>query len=158
MENLSLFLTKLTPILAVWGAALSTVLGLIKYLEFRRDRPHIIVTVKGNYRILPRNTIYGDHLYVCISAANKGRRPVTLSNAALLMPRKYKDKYLVCVDRWRAVTAVEVREGQKRDYLARQDDIPFPSNKYVACVSDVTGRHYWSHNFIMRFIKLHRIK
>lgn len=154
---------SLTEILAFWGAILSTILGVLKILEYRRDRPNIKVTVKGNMKVFPQITPYGNANLLVITAANISRRNVTLTTAALLMPRSSKTKYLLCSDSVsKAWSSMELKEGQARDYIMDEDVLKKEHNltadKYVACVSDATGKYYWSCNWLKRLIKLGRIK
>ncbi|MCK4404487.1 MAG: hypothetical protein KAW02_05290 [candidate division Zixibacteria bacterium] len=146
--------------LAIWGAFLSTTLAVLKVLEFRRDRGNIKITVKGSYKILPTTKAYGNRPLVVITAVNKGRRPVTLKGAALLLPRK--EGHLICIDSMTAGRSVELTEGRSHDYLMFEDDVKnqygLTPAKYVACVWDATGRYHWSHGILKRFLKLHRMK
>lgn len=149
-----------TLVLALWASILSTILAVVKILEYRKDRLHIKVTVKGNYRIVPITKAYGNRPLVVITAANRGRRPVTLLKAGLLLPRK--EGYLLCFDSMTAMRSVELTEGKSHDYLMSEDDVKkkyaLTPKKYVAFVSDATGRSYWSHNILRRFLKLRRTK
>ncbi len=146
----------LTAGLAIWGAVLSTLLAVLKLIEFFRDRANIKVTVRGNYKV-PEDPLYGDASYVLITAANKGRRPVTITHASLLVPGS--QEYLLAKD---SLTHVELTEGKSHNYPINENDVKSKSglhpDKYVACVIDATGRYFWSHNFLMRFLKLRRIK
>ena len=153
-----------TLILAIWGSVLSTILAFLKILEYRKDKADVKVTVKGNYKIFPQKTVYGDKKLVLITAANRGRRPITLRGAALLLPRGKPEKtgYLLCADPMTAMRDVELSEGKSHQYLMEEngliDKYKLPPEKYVACVWDATGRYYWSHNIIQRFLKLHKVK
>jgi hypothetical protein len=148
-----------TLILAIGGWFLSIMLGVLKVLEYRRDRPNIKVRVKGDYKISPTTTEYGDKPLVIITVANRGRRPVTLVKAGLLLPKR---GYLICLDSMTATRPVELTEGKSHDYIMSEEDLKskygLTPEKYVACVWDATGKSYWSHNILKRFLKLHRIK
>lgn len=151
-----------TPILAIWGSILSTILAVLKVLEYRKDRANIKVTVMGNYKIFPTTEAYGNRPLVMITAANRGRRPVTLAGAALLLPRKHEYKYIICADSLTTGRPIELTEGKSHQYRMFEDDVKnkygLTPEKYVACVWDATGRYYWSHNIFKRFLKLRRIK
>lgn len=144
----------------ILGWLISAVLALLKILEYRRDKASIKVTVRGNYGIIPEDTRYGSGNKIVITVANRGRRPVTLTHAALLMPRNSKTHYLVSVDA--LSRTVKLGEGESHTYLLNEDEAKKKYNltpdKYVACVIDATGRHYWSHSKLKRLIKLGRIK
>jgi hypothetical protein len=147
----------LTAGLAIWGAILSTLLAVLKLVEFFRDRVNIKVTVRGNYKVYPKDPLYGDASYVLITAVNKGRRPVTITHASLL--GSGSQEYLLDKD---SLTHVELTEGKSHIYHINENDVKSKSglhpDKYVACVIDATGRCFWSHNFLIRFLKLHRNK
>jgi hypothetical protein len=148
----------LTKGLAIWGAILSTILAILKIVEFYKDRANIKVRVKGGYYVYPANhpkNPYGDKSLVSITASNNGRRNVTLKKAGLLMPRG--GKYLVPVG---SIKSIELSEGKSHDYELSEDEIKqkgLTPDKYVAFVIDANGQYYWSHNFLKRLIKLHRI-
>ena len=150
--------------LAIYGSILSTILAVLKILEYRKDRPNVKVTVQGNWTFNTPTTVYGNKRYVVIRATNKGRRPVTLELAALLKPRKKSEEfpYIICADPYTAAKPVELTEGKSHDYLLLEEgldkDCDLAPNKYVACVRGATGKFYWSHNILQRLIKLHRIK
>jgi len=149
----------LTTGLAIWGAILSTILAILKLFEFYRDRANIKVSVKGGYHVYPKNhpnNPYGDKALISITASNNGRRNVTLKKAGLLMPRG--GRYLVPVG---SITSIELTEGKSHDYELSEKEVEekgITPDKYVAFVIDATGKYYWSHNFLRRLIKLHRIK
>ena len=149
----------LTKGLAIWGAILSTILAILKIVEFYGDRANIKVSVKGGYYVHPANhpnNPYGDKSLVSITASNNGKRNVTLKKAGLLMPRG--GKYLVSVG---SIKSIELTEGKSHDYELSEDEIKekgLMPDKYVAFVIDANGKYYWSHNCLKRLIKLHRIK
>lgn len=151
----TLFNMDITLILAIWGSLLSTTLAVIEVKRFMSDKPNVLVSVRGGYGMYPSDTIYGDRNYICISAANSGRRKVVLTKAALLAPRGDRRRYAVSGD---SLQKVELTEGNSHDYLIAENEINFPPAKYVACVIDATGRYYRSHNFLVRFLKLGRVK
>ncbi len=145
-----------TLVLAIWGAILSTALAVLKALEYRKDRANIKVTVMGNYKVVPIGEAYGNKPLVMITAANKGRRPVALAGAALKLPRK--KGHLICFDSMTATRPFELTEGKSHPYLMFEDDVKerygLTPEKYVACVWDATGKKYWSHNKLKRFLRL----
>jgi hypothetical protein len=151
----------LTLILAIWGALLSTVLAVVRILDFRKDRADIVVKVNGRYKFYPQNTAYGDKSYIIITAANKGRRPVTLRTAFMPVPRNIKKKQnisaYICADP-NTAKPIELTEGKYHQYYVLENEIGIPETKYVAGVADATGRLYYSHNYIKRLWKLKRFK
>jgi len=95
---------------------------------------------------------------VIIKAVNRGRRPVTLNNASLLLPN---GNYLLCGDSTTAKVA-ELTEGKSHVYLMDEDSLKekykLTPNKYVACVIDTLEKHYWSCGILMRLLKVSRVK
>jgi len=157
IKNMSLI--EVGILIGIWGGILSTILAVLKILEYRRDRANMKVTVRGNYAVFPKNTPYGDASLLVITAINIGRRPISIKQAGLLLPRNSKRKYAVFGE---SIRTVELKEGQSYDYNAKEDSVRqehnLSSNKYVAYVRDATSRCYWSHNWLMRLIKVGRIK
>jgi len=143
--------------LAIWGATVSTLLGIFKILEFRRDRANIKVKVKAGYRLIPPGPPYGDESLVMVEVINKGRRPVTIKKIFFLAPKKLvPHKYLILTD---SVKSIEIKEGQSYSYygierILNEKGITY----YIACAEDATGRWYCSHNVITRLSKYKRIK
>lgn len=142
------------------GWVIPALLLILGILEYRRNRANIKVTVKGGYGIVPENTEYGSGSKIVITASNGGRRPVTLTHAALLMPRNSKTRYLVSVDA--LSRTVKLGEGESHTYFLDEEEAKEKYNltpdKYVACVISATGKYYWSHNKLKRLKKLGRIK
>lgn len=154
---------QLTKILAIYGAILSSFLACIHLIKFlldvQKDRVHLRVTVKGDWKIYPLNTIYGDATYVCIKVANVGHRPVAIQTAGLLKP---KNGFLVCTDALVGGGSKRLEEGDSRDFLLRQDDVEkkygIRPREYVAFINDQAGRIFYSHNPLARFIRLGRAR
>ncbi len=147
--------------LAVWGAILSTFLGILKAVDFfHRDKVRIKVIVRGNYKVSSRSP-YGNSNLVMVTVMNKGRRPVTLTKAALLLPRGNSHKYVMCLDSLTATKPVSLTEGQVHDYIFNEDELQktmkVRQSQYVALVHDATEKRYWSHSWSSRLIKTCRI-
>ncbi len=102
--------------IAIWGALLSTVLGIIKIIDFFRDRSCISVEVKfasiqkGSflystpYKILP---------YVALIARNTGRRTIVLTHAGFRLSNQ-RDLSLIP---YRGEFPKEVKEGAEHTVL-----------------------------------------
>ncbi len=75
--------TLITLVLGMWGTALSTILGIIKYIETRQT-----VDVKISYGLIEE--MYGMKKILTIEGVNRGSRPVKISSFALLLPDKKK--------------------------------------------------------------------
>lgn len=150
-----------TKITAIWGAVLSTLLALFEIYKYFNDRVRLKVTVQGGYKVYPKITPYGDMELITISAANFGRRPVTLTKAALLMPKSSGGpKYFLCMDSLTAGKHVRLQEGESYQYNINENEAKkhgLIQKKYVACVIDARGRYFWSHCAFCRLIKLGRI-
>ena len=135
------------------------VLVILGILEYRRNRPIIRVTVRGGYRIPPEVSKYVSGGKIVITAINKGRRPVTLTKAGFILPKKYKDSYFIAAD---SLKIVKLEEGESKDYIVDEDTVKamygLLPGKYIAFVIDATGNCHWSHNKLKRLIKLGRIK
>lgn len=65
-------------IVAIWGAALSTILGLVKFYEFWRDRPRLAVSA---HMERDRQTY---HPILGVDVANNGRQPTTILEAGFM--------------------------------------------------------------------------
>lgn len=142
----------------ILGWLISGILLLLRILDYRRDKPEVKVTVKGHYGIIPEDTIYPPGNKIIIRAVNEGRRPVTLTQAGLLLPRNCKDDYAIAID---SVKNVKLEEGEPHIYILNEDEAKkynLSSDKYVAYVIDATGRFYWSHSKSERKKKLGKIK
>jgi hypothetical protein len=68
----------MTLFLAIWGAAVATLVGLSQLLTFVRDRPKIEVSVTLSIRADQPPTLV-------IHVANHGRQPVTITKAAFVV-------------------------------------------------------------------------
>lgn len=143
----------------ILGWLISGILLLIRILEYRRDKSKIKVTVRGHYGIIPEDTVYRPGNKIIIRVVNKGRRPVTLTQAGLLLPRNCKDHYAIATE---SLKNIELREGKPHTYILDEEPVKRAYNltedKYVAYVIDATGKIYWSHNKLERLTKLGRIK
>ena len=69
---------------------LSSVLTLISIYDFYRKKNNIKVRVKGNYLLLEEGKPSKEdksNTFVVISVINTGKKPVTITNAELLIPK-----------------------------------------------------------------------
>ena len=151
-----------TKITAIWGASLSTAIALFELYKYFSDRVKLKVTVRGGYKVYPNITPYGDMELISIAVANYGRRPVTLTKAALLAPRSSGGaKYFLCMDSLTAGKHVRLQEGESYQYNINEDEAKksgFSPDKYVACVIDARGKYFWSHCALTRLIRLRRMR
>ncbi len=145
----------MTEFLAIYGAFLSSLLALLKYLEFRKDRVNIRVKVLGGFRIEPPDhpmNTFGDNSIVKINVVNKGRRPVTITSAGFILPKTKESMVPI-----KFIEDIRLNENEGNDYLHFEDALKkqnIARNEYVAFASDSTGKIYYSDNFIKRYFKL----
>ena len=151
----------LTKITAVWGAFLATILAVIKLIEFfstlNKDRVKIRVVVKGDWKIVPPTTVYGDSTLIEIKAINTGQRPILLQKACLLRP--FGKGGLAYFDP--SSGPVRLEENAAHSFCADQECVEqqyhLKPSQWVAFVVDQTGRRFYSHGWYVRFCKLGRI-
>jgi hypothetical protein len=149
---------SLTDALAIWGAALSSVLATLETFKFLRDKPDI--GVKSGRCLLP-GTYKGDPVTpaLFVRVYNKGRRPVTIMDAGISYVFERTRTALAV-----PMTPVELLEGKSTDFylsyadLEKMDVRTHIPRKHVAYVRDATGKSYWSHNCIKRILELHRLR
>lgn len=150
--------TNQTFILSLWGALLSTVLGVIKLFEYRKDRANLKVTVRAGYKQYPPDPIEGDYHLLLIDVVNIGRRPANIISASLLLP---KGGYLLCIGSRTGHYPLELTEGKSHSFTLNEDRIRVQHNmmpsQYVGLVIDATGKKYYSHSMLKRFWKVGRI-
>jgi hypothetical protein len=141
----------LTIALAVGGFMLSTFLGALKMVEFLRDRPKIKVSVRASVRLVPVTHPYRKADLISIIVVNKGRRPMTITGAALLFPRQSQWKFLFCDDLESAAN-VTLTENTQHDCYCGEEKVGLryglSPKKYVALAKDTTGRFHWSMVFV----------
>ena len=150
----------LTKITAVWGAFLATILAVIRLIEFfstlNKDRVKIRVVVRGDLKIVPPTTVYGDSTLIEIKAINTGRRPMLLQKACLLRRGKGGLAYFDP-----SGGPVRLEENAAYSFYADQKSVEqqyhLKPSQWVAFVVDQTERRFYSHNRYVRFCKLGRI-
>ncbi len=147
----------LTLMLAIWGAFLSSLLGLLKIWDYLRDQPILSISIKPGYKAT-KGSPYGDMTLLMVTVANTGRRPIFINGVSLVLPRT--KTYLLCGDPYSAKYPVELKEGQAHNFLMNEDELRqkhgVRDREFVAMVHDAPGREYWSHNPIVRLWKIGR--
>lgn len=122
-----------------WYAALvstaSLALGLFLTL---RDRPRIRVTARTNWVAFGESEYDPEERYICITVANRGRRPVTIHSVGLESKGKGPD-YLSS-DSMRKGPR-EVGEGKAESYFLAQSGLDTEAIRNVIVV-DQTGRKW----------------
>lgn len=147
-----------TLLLAIWGAVLSTILALIRIVEFLKDRPEVKVWVSGGFKIYPPIGEYANMDLIHISVVNTGRRPITISGAGLVYPRGTAHRYTIAQD---SIQNVELTEGRTHSYFIDEKkalEYGQKSEKYVAFAQASTGKKYYSHGMLKRFWRLRRLR
>jgi len=142
-------------IIGIYGALVASLVAVVQFLGYRRDRHNIVVRVRGGYAVHPPNPEYTAKSYICVTVANRGRRVVTITTAGLMGPKGRSSSAFLAADSIQKGPR-EISEGKAETYLLVEDDIGFTPDKYVAFAFDATGRMYWSHGYLTRLIRLHR--
>ena len=159
LSELKVTITTTQLILGFVSTLALVILVTLSILEYRRDRPIIKVTVRGGYGIPPEIAEYVSGGKIVITAINRGRRPVTLTKAGFILPKKCKGSYFIAAD---SLKIVKLEEGESKDYIIDEDTVKaiygLIPDKYIAFIVDATGNYHWSHNKLKRLIKLGRIK
>jgi hypothetical protein len=125
--------------IVAWYAAVVSTLGLALSLYLAlRDRARVVIDARPNYQVLGDPYPYDPNkLYVCITVANRGRRPLTVSVVGLL-PRRRGDNAAI-VNGSLHHGPCELAEGKSVNFLAAQDEIDLENVRAVV-VRDQTGR------------------
>jgi hypothetical protein len=144
-------------IVGIYGALVASLVAIIQFLGYRRDRHNIVVRVRGGYAVHPPNPEYTAKSYICVTVANRGRRVVTITMAGIMGPKGRSSSAFLAADSIQKGPR-EISEGKAETYLLVEDDIGFTPDKYVAFAFDATGRMYWSHSVFRRLLKLGRIR
>ena len=139
----------ITPLLAIWGAFLSTLLALVEIYKLINEKTSIIVRVAKSYRVSFQNNQQINKPLIRILAANRRQRPITISQITLYAPfgNSVPAKIFPKKD-------IELAEGKSHSVLIGEEEMGVSADKCVACVIDATGRYFWSHNFIIRLLKI----
>jgi len=128
-----------TASMVAWYAALVSTasLGLGIFLALR-DRPRIRLTARTNWIVIGDSGYGPDEKYICITVANRGRRPVTIQSIGLESKGDGPD-YLAS-DSMRQGPR-EVGEGKAESYLMAQSGLELDSIRGAIAV-DQTGRKW----------------
>ena len=130
---------SLTGSLAIYGAILSTVTGIIQIINHRKDRANVRINVRKNMLPTFPDRRYGGKQLVIITAINAGRRPVRIEGfAAQLLNDPITHWYLPDV---RPPLPCDLTEGKTVSAFLIQERVNFDllSHWYVW---DSVGRHY----------------
>jgi hypothetical protein len=131
-------LTISADVVAWYAAIVGTGSLAVSIYNAWLDRPRVVVRVRAGYRVEGAPAVYpADKLYIAITVANRGRRPVTIAKA-WLEPRDRK-AYKMLINDSLLKGAREVAEGKAIDYLLEQTAVTLAEIK-AAVVEDLTGR------------------
>ena len=124
-----------------WYAALvSTVLLIIRYLDYRKDRVNIVLDCRTDYLVHGATAPYKpDTYYILVNVINRGRRPVTIGNVGFITKDKNGADGLLS-DSFHPGPR-ELTEGKSTNYLIEQERIDLDKIKYFVA-SDLTGRQF----------------
>ena len=139
MKDISITITA--SAVAWYAAIVATVAAAVAVYNVWCDRARLIVSARPNYLELGDES---DGKWICVSVANRGRRPVTLRGVALKMRNGIE---LAATASMRAQD--EIGESKSKFYLMNQltfeHKYSFTDVKYVFAV-DQTGR-IWKGRF-----------
>jgi len=148
----------ITLVLAIYGAVVSTVLAVLKFVERAEDRPRIRVTLQPGMKAfgsaLP---VYKDKTLVLAVVANRGRRPTTVTAVSVMTRRGSKSSYLRTTD---PPGQLDITENKEANFVFDQSRLTseygLTPSTFVVRVDHVAGRA-WSHGPLARLWKLRRL-
>ena len=139
--------------ISIIALIISGILALIRIYDFIKEKYNIKVKIQGNSIIADGRPIDENNRFVVVSVVNMGKEPITINGAALINPNGKTELLLPG-----SLEIKKLNTSDSRDYLIAEKNIPFDYKKSVACVIDSSGRYYYSHNFIKRYLRLKRIR
>jgi len=148
-----------TQLLAIWGALLSTLLAGIEIIKFYYEGVRIKVTVRGGFKAMPQDTVYGNKEYILIVASNGGKRTTTITHAWLMTSGTIN---LLCGECF-SQGPRKLQEGDYAQFLIEEKESVqkkhgMKPRDYIAVVSDATGRQFYSHKLFIRWFRRIRMK
>lgn len=126
--------------IAWYAALISTILLVIRFLEYQENKINIVLKCKANYRVYPGNKMYPPNKnYIVVIVINKGKRPVTIQSVGFISKNKNDKNGILSDSLLRG--RVKLTEGESMDYLLEQDSVNLEKIKYFVAY-DLTGREY----------------
>lgn len=122
---------------AWYGAIVATITAMTSLYKIVKDRAKLLITVKPNMKVFPKNTPYGDSTNVVVSVVNGGRRCITISSVWFDTGINSKPALLLGDSLRRG--SVELLEGKGSDYLCNQIQKELADIRFV-CVLDSKGK------------------
>ncbi|MFT5423140.1 MAG: hypothetical protein ACI89L_000914 [Phycisphaerales bacterium] len=127
----------MTDFVAWYGAVLATASVAFGCFAIFRDKRKIVLRARANWRITePFANYKTEDIYIYVTAANTGRRPVTLGNLAMQSTESSKSGWFV-VGEWSPKSRLE--EGESASRLVNQKELDLSKVKFIA-VEDATGK------------------
>jgi hypothetical protein len=163
----------LTTALAVWGALLSTVLAALKIIDYRRDRPIILVKLDElGLQFDPRHVVNvsvvgglgekrsaAEKRWLRADIINVGRRAAIVTGVLLMLPRGRG----FLTGSPASENPVDLNEGKSYAVMWDEEEIMrdygLTPSQFVVRADHGVGRTRtaWSHGPLARFWKLQRI-
>jgi hypothetical protein len=133
-------------VVAWYAAIVGTGSLAVSALNAWRDRPRIKVSADAGNKVHGASAYSPDKLYISVTVANRGRRPVTISKVWFDTKTHNPERgpHLLLSDSFLPAFR-EVAEGKATHYLMDQTDIDLNDLGRVV-VADLTGRT-WSGKF-----------
>lgn len=132
----------LSLIISILALLVSVALGVLRLVEFNRDKVKVSLKCEADQLIVARggSSPYKDGVkYICVTVMNRGRRPVTIQNVAYVLADT-KEKYGIFADSL-LNTLKELTEGKAAQYFVEQDKVPLDKIKYFIAIDSI-GRKY----------------
>jgi hypothetical protein len=145
----------LTTALAVWGAILSTALGVLKFLEYRRDRPIVVVQISELHMHFDDAPV-PDVRWLQANIVNVGRRATTVTGVSVVLPRR-RGK-VPCWGKQHFPVVLNENEcyGVAWDWNRLTNEHGLKPSQFVVRADHGVGRRTWSHGPFARLWKLRR--
>jgi hypothetical protein len=118
---------------AWYAATVATAGFVVSALSFLRDRPRLVLRANRDYVMVGGDGRKLPGVYVLITAANAGRRPITVTSVSLKLP----GHHVLAFDSTKE--ARSLGEGTSASWLVDQDGLD-PACITAVCACDATGR------------------
>jgi hypothetical protein len=130
----------LSTVAALLGMILGTAGLSISLMNYLRDRPRILLTLKWDMTETQTGQLFG-----LAKVANVGRRPVFISVVALELPKGFEHSHLILNT---SIAGIRLSEGDKPiAHMINYTDLAQYSSQWQkirAYAEDSTGKRYFS--------------
>jgi len=160
MENSNSTIIVITSVTGLVGALTGLASIWINYLHYTRDNIKVKVKALKNMKTFIPGEKVDDTSYLIITAANAGRRPVTINKAAFV---NLKIRGGAISSGSMMMGAQILTEGKAIDYMMDEADIDYDDISHVA-VYDSVGNEYkyylapWYKRFLYWFLDITHIR